>query len=402
MAIINFAKRVFQEWSDDKVPRLAASLSYFTVFSLAPLLIIIVAVAGLLLGVEAVQKQIVAQMGGLVGTAGGDLVNSLLTNARPNSTNILATIFGIVAILLGATGVIGELKDSLNTIWNVAPKPGRSIFGTFFERIVSFGMLLAVAFLLLVSLAVSTVLASVGNYIRAALGDQTVILATILDLVVSIGVISILFALLFKFLPDVKVAWRDVWIGALVTAVLFTLGKFLIGVYIGNSNIATPFGAAGSLVVLLIWIYYSAQILFLGAEITQVYAVLYGSGIQPASDAVALSDAARVAQGTKAPPKPGAVRTPAPQAAAARGKEPELTDGARRAMARELSPQLPEPALPIEPFQPLQFLGAVLGVRVFGLARQALKRSGQTVRDASRTLSSRRDLPSRGGGMMSR
>ena len=345
-----FFQKVFSEWNQDKVTRLAAALSYYTVFSLAPLLVILIAVAGLFLGADIAQQQIIAQMQALVGTEGAGLMNDLLTNARNINTNLIAALVGILTILLGATGVVGELKDALNTIWNVAPKPDRGLFATFFERVLSFGMILGIGFMLLVSLVVSASLAALNTAIRGYF-QEWVILAQVIDLLISVGSITLLFALLFKFLPDVQVAWRDVWIGAFITAVLFTLGKYALGLYLGNSNIASPFGAAGALVILLVWIYYSAQIFFLGAEITQVYANEFGSGVRPNENALPLSDAARVAQGT---------RTPEP--IEKKPKEP---------VPQPLYLELPRREVKISgPFKPLQLIGGALGIGVFGSLRK--------------------------------
>jgi membrane protein len=361
----DFMMRVWKEWNEDKVTRLAASLSYYTVFSLAPLLVIIIAVAGLLFGADVAQRQIVAQMQGLVGAEGAELVDGLLNNARNTDANWLATLLGLATIVLGATGVVGELKDALNTIWNVTPKPGNGLFATFFERALSLGMVLAIGFLLLVSLVVSAGLTAVNEAVRGYV-EQWVIVAQLLDLAISLGAVTLLFALLFKFLPDARVAWRDVWIGAAVTAVLFTLGKFLLGVYLGNSNLATPFGAAGSLVILFVWVYYAAQILFLGAEVTQVYANLFGSGVRPKSDAETLSDAARVAEGSR---KPDAAT---PDAATPGATTPgALKPGATMPASQPLYLEMPRRTYMTRgPFEPLVWLGGALGTILFGgLAR---------------------------------
>ncbi len=343
---ISFSQKVLSEWNQDKVTRLAAALSYYTIFSLAPLLVIIIAVTGLFLGADSAQQQIIAQMQALVGAEGAGLMNDLLTNARNINTNLIAALIGIFTILLGATGVVGELKDALNTIWNVAPKPDRGLFATFFERVLSFGMILGIGFILLVSLVVSASLAALNMAIRGYF-EQWVMLAQVIDLLLSVGSITLLFALLFKFLPDVQVAWRDVWIGAFITAILFTLGKYALGLYVGNSNVASPFGAAGALVILLVWIYYSAQIFFLGAEITQVYANEFGSGVRPNENALPLSDAARVAQGTRTPePIEKKPMAPVPQ---------------------PLYMELPRRQVKISgPFNPLRLIGGALGVRLFG------------------------------------
>lgn len=306
---LKFVLQVFQEWNEDKVPRLAAALSYYTVFSLAPLLVVIIAIAGLFFGANTAQNQVLGQVQSLIGTQGAQLIAGVLSQTRTISSDLIATVLGLMTIVLGATGVVGELKDSLNTIWNVVPKPGRGLFGTVFERVLSMAMVMGLGFMLLVSLVLSAALSAIGTFVGSYFG-QWVLVAQILDVIISFGGVAVLFALLFKFLPDVRVARRDVWIGALVTAFLFTIGKYALGYYLGNSRLATPFGAAGSLVILFVWIYYAAQILFLGAEITQVYANQYGRGVQPASDAIPLSDAARVEQGTKLPSPAPSKSTP--------------------------------------------------------------------------------------------
>lgn len=356
---LEFFQKVFEEWNNDKVTRLAASLSYFTVFSLAPLLVVVIAVAGLIFGQDIVQQQIVAQVASLIGPDGAKLIDGLLNSVRSFDSGIIATALGIGAIILGATGVVGELKDALNTIWNVTPRPGNGLFGTFLERFLSLGMVLGIGFMLLVSLAISAGLAALGAFLRGYF-EPWVIVAQLLDFVISFVIVALLFAVLFKFLPDVRVAWRDVWVGAFVTAALFTLGKYALGLYLGNSNLATPFGAAGSLVILFVWIYYAAQILFLGAEITQVYANLYGSGIKPKSDAVPLSDAARVAQGTLAP-------TGAAQPVGALAQTPPKT------VPQPLYLQLPQRNYePHGQFKPLALVGGALGVPLFGILRKAI------------------------------
>lgn len=319
-SVFEFFKQVFQEWGDDKAPRLAAALAYYTIFSLAPILIIVVAVAGLVFGAQQAQTQIVGELSGLIGPSGADLITSLLENANRPREGIIATIFGIVVIILGASGVFGELKDALNTIWNVTPKPNQGVLTMVRDRLLSFAIVLAIGFLLLVSLVLSAGLSAFGNWLQGYL-SQWVMVAQVLSTLISLLVVTVLFAILFKFLPDIQVAWRDVWGGAFITALLFTLGKFLIGFYIGNSNVASPYGAAGSVIVLLIWVFYSAQILFLGAEITQVYASRYGAGVKPAEDAVPLSEEKRIAQGTLKPNK-GAV-----MAAAAKGTSAEEETG---------------------------------------------------------------------------
>ena len=292
-------KETFQDWSEDKAPRLAAALSYYTVFSLAPLLILVIMIAGFIIGSnDNIRQQILTQVESMMGAQGAEAVNTLITNTTaPGGGGIIATIISLVTLLLGATGVFGQLQDALNTIWEVKPKEGRGIMGMLKDRFLSFTMILGVAFLLLVSLVVSAALSVVNNYFTELLGGIG-ILAQILNIIVSLGVITLIFAMIFKILPDVDIAWGDVWIGALVTAILFTLGKQALSIYLSRSAPASAFGAAGSLVILLLWVYYSAQILFLGAEFTQVYARHKGSKIVPSRNARPLTEIERTRQGT--------------------------------------------------------------------------------------------------------
>jgi membrane protein len=314
-AIWEILKETFSDWNEDKAPRLAAALAYYTMFSIAPVLIIVIAIAGLVLGREAVQGAIAQQIEGLVGNRESALaVQAMIQSASKPSTGIIATVIGLVTLLFGAAGVFGQLQDALNTIWEVQPKPDRGIMETIKERFLSFTMVLGVGFLLLVSLVVSAALTAIGTYFSNLLpGFEAV--WQVVNFLVSFGVITLLFAMIFKVLPDAKIAWSDVWIGAAVTALLFTIGKFLIGLYLGKSSVGTAYGAAGSLVVILIWVYYSAQILFLGAEFTQVYARKYGSRIEPADNAVPVTEEARAQQGI---PRKEDV------AAAAEGKERQV------------------------------------------------------------------------------
>ena len=287
----NFLKLTYQGWKEDKASRLSAALAYYTIFSLAPMLLIIIAVTGFFLGQrDVVQSQVLIQIQGLLGVEGKDFVASLLESASNPAKGIIATIVGIVTLLFGALGVFNELHNALNTIWEVKEEETKgfleSIKKVIFSRLLSFSMLLGIGFLLLVSLVISATLSAVQETVGNAIPVSEILLQ-IVNLVISIVVITVLFALIFKFLPDAEIAWRDVWLGAFVTAALFSLGKFLIGIYLGNSAVASSFGAAGSLVLLLLWIYYSAQILLFGAEFTQVYANQLGSKIVPAGEEVA-------------------------------------------------------------------------------------------------------------------
>ncbi|MEB3830340.1 YihY/virulence factor BrkB family protein [Phormidium sp. CCY1219] len=278
-------KRTFAEWQKDKASRLAAALAYYTAFSLAPMLIIAIAVAGLVFGQEAAQGEIVAQLQDLVGREGAQVIETAIENARQPRSGIWATIISIALLLFGATGLFTQLQDALNTIWDVKPKPDEGVKKLLKTRVLSFAMVVAIGFLLLASLVVSAALAAIGKYFDNLVPELMFLWQT-LNFVISLGVITLLFAMIYKVLPDVKIAWSDVWIGGAITSVLFALGKYLIGLYLGNSSVGSTYGAAGSFVVLLLWINYSAQILFFGAEFTQVYANRYGSRIVPTSHAM--------------------------------------------------------------------------------------------------------------------
>lgn len=275
-SFFSLLKEAFADWLDDKAPRLGAALSFYTIFSIAPLLLIAIGIAGLVFGAEAARGEIVGTIGGLVGEEGARAIEEMVENAGKERQGLIATIIGFVTLLFGAAGVFGQLKDALNTIWEVEPRKGGGLGGFIKDRFLSFTMVLGVGFLLLVSLLMSAALGAMGSFLSARLpGGEA--LWNVVNLVVSFAVITFLFAVMFKYLPDIRIEWRDVWIGAAFTSALFVLGKFAIGLYLGKSSASSVFGAAGSLVVILIWIYYSAQILFFGAEFTQVYAKSHGS-----------------------------------------------------------------------------------------------------------------------------
>jgi membrane protein len=269
-------KAAFSEWLEDNSPRMGAALAYYTVFSLSPLLIIVIAVAGLVFGQEAAQGQVVAQLQGLLGQDTAKAIQEMIKNADKPSSGIIGSLAGLITLLVGATGLFGELHDALNTIWEVPPKEGRGLVGLIKDRFLSFTMVLGIGFLLLVSLTVSAALAAFGQFLNSILPSLTAV-GHVLNFVVSFGVVTLLFAMIYKYLPDVEIAWNDVWTGAAATALLFTVGKFLIGFYLGNSGVASAYGAASSLAVLLVWVYYSAQIFLFGAEFTHVYAGKKGS-----------------------------------------------------------------------------------------------------------------------------
>ena len=287
-------KLSYQDWKEDKASRLSAALAYYTIFSLAPMLLILIAVTGLFWSQDVVRSQVLSQIEGLVGAEGVAFVTDLLTSANNPARDVFATIIGIITLLLGALGVFNELHNALNTIWEVKEEKTtgfvESIKKVIFGRLLSFTMILGIGFLLLVSLVISAALSAVQETIGNAIPISEILLQ-IVNLIISIGVITVLFALIFKVLPDAEIAWRDVWFGACVTAIMFSLGKFLIGLYLGNSSVGSSFGAAGSLVLLLLWVYYSAQILLFGAEFTQVYANKFGSKIVPEGEEVAAQPA---------------------------------------------------------------------------------------------------------------
>lgn len=311
-AFFALLKQTASEYSEDKVSRLAAALAYYTVFSLAPLLIIAIAIAALVFGQEAAQGQIVGQIQGLVGRDGAEFIQTAIDNANDKkNTGIIATVINIAVLLFGASGVFAQLQDALNTVWEVAPKPEQGLLNVIRQRFLSFAMVLVIAFLLLVSLVLSAAFAALGNLMSGLLPGLDA-LWQIVNFVISFGVITLLFAMIYKFLPDAKIAWGDVWIGAALTSLLFTVGKLLLGVYLGNASFGSTYGAAGSLVILLAWVFYSAQILFVGAEFTQVYASKYGSRIVPTKHAVALTEEARAQQGM---PRPEAVEAAAQEQA---------------------------------------------------------------------------------------
>jgi len=288
--VLKLAKETFNAWSDDNATRLAAALAFYTVLSIAPLLVVAVAVAGLVFGDDAARGKIAQELSNVVGPSAGEGIQTLLSNARAPAEGILGGIVGVVVLLFGASGVFGELQSALNEIWEVEPKPGRGVLGIMRDRFFSFSMVMGVAFLLLVSMVFSAALSAMGAFFTGALPGGEALWQAV-NFVLSFSVIGVLFALLFKVVPDVKVSWRDVWPGALCTALLFSIGKFGLGMYLGRASVASPYGAAGSVVVLVIWVYYAAQILFLGAEFTRVYARFRGKQIEPGKNAVPTPDA---------------------------------------------------------------------------------------------------------------
>ena len=282
-------KEAASEWSNDKAPRLGAALSYYTIFSLAPVLLLVIAVAGLVLGPKAAQGKIVEQFGGLLGTEAANVIQTMLEKVSNRGHGILATVVGSVTLIAGATGVLVELQDALNTVWKVVARPGRGLRGILRDRLLSFGIVLGFGFLLLVSLVLSAALAVVDSWLGGLIPGW-VVAGYVLSYGISLGLVALVLAAIFKILPDVKMSWSDVWVGALVTSLLFHAGKFGISVYIGKAGVASTFGAAGSLAVLLVWVYYSSLIVLYGAEFTRVYANRHGTHVVPEDNAIAVPE----------------------------------------------------------------------------------------------------------------
>ena len=280
-------KQTFQEWLQDKAPQLGAALAYYTVFSLAPLVLVLLAIIGVIFRDDpaGAWDKITEQMGYFLDPSAVQVVQSIAQKASQPGKSTLATLIGVALALFGASGVFGQLQDALNTIWGVKAKPGRGVWGFLRSRFLSFGMVAGICFLLLVSLAIEALLKAFSDYVQSVLPGGIVIALTIY-VVFDFAVVVLLFAMIFKFLPDVEIQWRDVWIGAVITAILFSIGKWLLGFYLGSGAAGSAYGAASSLITLLLWIYYSSQILLFGAEFTQVYASRAGRGSKPAKYAV--------------------------------------------------------------------------------------------------------------------
>jgi membrane protein len=295
-ALFTVLKETYSEWSEDQAARLAAALAYYTAFSIAPLLLLIISIAGLVFGREAAQGQVFAQLQGLLGAEAAGAIQDGIANSADTGAGTISVIIGLATLIWSASNVFSQLQDALNTIWEVKADPNARIMTTVRRRFLSMTMVLGIGFLLLVSLMLSAGIAAVGAFFSGFLPGGAVVWQAV-NVLLSFGVVALLFAAIYKVLPDVTISWSDVWIGAAVTALLFTVGKLLIGLYLGHASVGSTFGAAGSLLVFLVWVYYSAQILFFGAEFTQVYARRYGSRILPAEGAVPLTPDARAEQG---------------------------------------------------------------------------------------------------------
>ena len=290
-------KKAASDWVDDGAMRLSSSLAYYAIFSLAPLLVILVSIAGLVLDEEAARGELAHQIAALAGKGAGEAIQAAVSSsAAQKNSGVLATVLGTGLLLFGASTVFAELKDALNVIWGVVVKPGRPFLTLVHDRFFSFSIVLAVGFLLLVSLVISVILQSLGLYMSGRVTLSPAVWQAF-EACLSFAVVTGLFAMIFKWIPNVRIGWRDVWLGAVSTSLLFTLGKIVIGIYLATTSIASSFGAAGSVVIVLVWVYYSACILFFGAEVTKAYSRKFGSGIIPNSHAVLVDDLLRARLG---------------------------------------------------------------------------------------------------------
>lgn len=279
-------KDAFSGFSDHKVTKLSGSLAYYTVFSMGPLMIVIIAICGFFLGREAIEGQIYQQLEGFLGPDTAIQLQDMIKKAAISDQGLVAIIIGGVTLLVGATTVFAEIQDSINTIWGLKPKPKKGWLKLIQNRLLSFSVIISLGFLLLVSLGVTAIIDGFSNRFAASFADVSVVLVYIVNQIVTFLVISSIFGVIFKVLPDAEIKWRDVMLGSMVTAVLFMIGKFGISFYISKSNVGSTYGAAGSLVILLLWTYYSSIILYFGAEFTKAYAVKYGTRIHPNAYAV--------------------------------------------------------------------------------------------------------------------
>lgn len=298
--LFSLLKDAASDWVDDGAMRLSSSLAYYAIFSLAPLLVILISMAGLVFGEEAARGQLSQQIATLAGKGAGDAIQAAVqSSAAQKSSGVMATVFGTGLLFFGASTVFAELKDAMNSIMGVVVKPGRPFLTLIRDRFFSFSIVLAIGFLLLVSLVISVLLAALGVYMSGQF-HMPPLVWQIWDFILSFVVVSVLFAMIYKLLPNARLRWRDVWPGAVITSILFTLGKLVIGYYLATSSVASSFGAAGSVVIVLAWIYYSACILFFGAEITKIYVRKSGAGIVPNSRAVLVDDLLRARLGLTA------------------------------------------------------------------------------------------------------
>ncbi|GAB4527313.1 MAG: hypothetical protein Tsb0014_07970 [Pleurocapsa sp.] len=278
--IFRLLREAFQEWQQDKVSVLAAALAYYMVFSITPLLVIAIAIVGAVFGQSKAQNEILQQINNLVGSQGAGAIEIALRNASQPEISSIASIISVLVLFIGASGVFTQLQEALNTVWRVKPKPSSGLRGIIRKRLLSFCMVLVLGILLLLSLILSALLSAFSKLDIIFVSDFLPVWR-LLNSAISFGLVTLLVALIYKYLPDVTIRWKDVWVGAIITALLFNVGKYVLGLYLGGSSFGSAYGAAGSLIVFLAWVFYSAQILLFGAELTQVYARKYGANINP-------------------------------------------------------------------------------------------------------------------------
>ncbi|MEO6723089.1 MAG: YihY/virulence factor BrkB family protein [Ferruginibacter sp.] len=281
IGIWTFTKKVVLEFMDDNVMKYGASLSYYTVFSLAPMLIIIISICGRIFGREAVQGQLYSEIKEMVGSQAAIQIQDMIKNIHLTKDSPVATTVSIIVLLVGGTGMFGEIQDSLNRIWGLKVKATKAWWKLILSRLLSFSLIISLGFVMMVSLLLNAVIAIVGDRLNNLVAGVDRVFIPVIDNLLTFTITTLLFAVIFKVLPDARIKWKDVTVGAFITAILFTLGKIGIGFYLGKSNLATIYGAAGSVVIIMIWAYYSSVILYLGAEVTKVYATQYGGKIQP-------------------------------------------------------------------------------------------------------------------------
>lgn len=283
--IFSLLKETYKEWNEDDPFRQSAVIAYYTIFSLPGLLMIVVSIAGKMYGQKAVQGELSNQISSAIGPDAAQGIETMIANAQASGSGTIATIIGIATLIFGATGVFVQMQNTLNIIWEVKPTEEGGVKKLLLDRVTSFGIILAIGFLLLVSLLLTAVLSTLSGYIEENLPDFLLYVFYVVEFAVSIGIITLLFAMIYKVLPDVEIPWKAVWVGAFVTAVLFVIGKFALGIYFGNADPASAYGTAGSVILILLWTSYSSLILFFGAEFTQVYARRYGHQIVPSKHA---------------------------------------------------------------------------------------------------------------------
>lgn len=281
ISAFSYIKKVFKEFSADDILKYSASLAYYTVFSIAPLLVIISTLSGIFFGREAVRGQVYEQLEGLVGNQAAVQIQDIIKNIHLTGNNFFASIVSIIILLIGATTIFGEVQDSFNKIWGLRIKAKKTWWKLILTRLLSFSLILCIGFIMIVSLVLNALVSAFGKFIGRYIHNFNVYFIEIAEALLSFIVVTFLFSLMFKWLPDARIKWKDVFFGGLMTAIFFTLGKLAIGFYLGESNLTTLYGAAGSIIVIMVWVYYSSIILYLGAEFTKVHANLYGGKIYP-------------------------------------------------------------------------------------------------------------------------